>query len=104
MKHYDGVGGWSGGYPAKALDVFKPGDVLVSIQRTTLPPVAHDAQRGIRVAGLLVKADRLAMTALADLATAGELIPTVAATFPLDEAAAAQSAKAGPGKVVITLS
>ena len=44
------------------------------------------------------------MTALADLAAAGELVPTIAATFPLDQAASAQAVKAGPGKVVLTLS
>jgi hypothetical protein len=43
------------------------------------------------------------MTALADLAAAGELVPTIAATLPLDHAARAQSVKAGPGKVVLTL-
>ena len=57
-----------------------------------------------RRAGNASAADRLAMTALADLAAAGELVPTIAATFPLDEAATAQSVKAGPGKVVLTLS
>jgi len=94
-----------GDYPAKALDVLKYGGILVSIQPASVPPVVRDAaERGIRVAGLLVEADRLAMTALADLAAAGELVPTIAATFPLDEAATAQSAKAGPGKVVLTLS
>jgi NADPH:quinone reductase-like Zn-dependent oxidoreductase len=94
-----------GNYPAKALDVLKPGGILVSIQPATVPPVAQDtADRGIRVAGLLVEADRLAMTALADLAAAGKLMPTVSATFPLDQAATAQSAKLGPGKVVLTLS
>ena len=93
-----------GDYPARALDVLKYGGILVSTQPATVPPVAQDAaERGIRVAGLLVEADRLAMTALAGLGAAGELVPTVAATFPLDEAAAAQSAKAGPGKVVLTL-
>jgi len=93
-----------GDYPAKALDVLKYGGILVSIQPTTVASVARDAaERGIRVAGLLVEADRLAMTALADLAAAGELVPTIAATFPLDQAATAQSVKAGPGKVVLTL-
>jgi NADPH:quinone reductase-like Zn-dependent oxidoreductase len=94
-----------GNYPAKALDVLKPGGILVSIQPATVRSVAQDAaDRGIRVAGLLVEADRLAMTALADLAAAGKLVPTVSATFPLDQAATAQSAKLGPGKVVLTLS
>jgi NADPH:quinone reductase-like Zn-dependent oxidoreductase len=94
-----------GDYPAKALDVLKYGGILVSIQPTTVASVARDAaERGIRVAGLLVEADRLAMTALAGLAAAGELVPTIAATFPLDQAATAQAVKAGPGKVVLTLS
>ena len=94
-----------GDYPAKALDVLKYGGILVSIQPTTVASIARDAaERGIRVAGLLVEADRLAMTALADLAAAGELVPTIAATFPLDQAATAQAIKAGPGKVVLTLS
>jgi NADPH:quinone reductase-like Zn-dependent oxidoreductase len=94
-----------GDYPAKALDVLKYGGILVSIQPTTVASVARDAaDRGIRVAGLFVEADRLAMSALADLAAAGELVPTIAATFPLGQAATAQSAKAGPGKVVLTVS
>ena len=75
------------------------------VQRTSVPPVARDAaERGIRVAGLLVEADRLAMSALADLAAAGELVTTIAATFPLHQATTVQSGKAGPGKVVLTLS
>jgi NADPH:quinone reductase-like Zn-dependent oxidoreductase len=42
------------------------------------------------------------MSALTDLVVAGQLVPTIAATFPFDQAAAAQSANAGPGKVVLT--
>jgi NADPH:quinone reductase-like Zn-dependent oxidoreductase len=94
-----------GDYPARALHVLKYGGILVSIQPSSVPPVAREAaERGIRVAGLFVEADRLAMRALADLAAAGELVPTIAATFPLAQAATAQSVKAGPGKVVLTLS
>jgi NADPH:quinone reductase-like Zn-dependent oxidoreductase len=94
-----------GDYPAQALGVLKYGGILVSIQPTTVASVAREAaERGIRVAGLLVEADRLAMTALADLAAAGKLVPTIAATFPLDQAGTAQAVKAGPGKVVLTLS
>jgi len=93
-----------GDYPAKALDLLKPGGILVSTLPGSVLPIAQDAaDRGIRVAGVFVEADRLAMTALADLAAAGKVVPTVAATFPLDRAATAQSAKAGPGKVVLTL-
>jgi NADPH:quinone reductase-like Zn-dependent oxidoreductase len=43
------------------------------------------------------------MTALADLAADGKLVPTIAATFPLEQAAAAQSANAGPAKVLLSL-
>ena len=64
------------------------------------------------------------MKALADLADTGQLVPTIAATFPLEEAAtasamadvaatdglfpleqggAAESGKHAPGKVVLTM-
>ena len=43
------------------------------------------------------EADRLGKTALADLAAAGKLSPTIAATYPLDQVADAHSAKTGPG-------
>ena len=43
------------------------------------------------------------MSALADLAAAGELTPTVSATFPLEKAGAAEAYKNGPGKVVLTV-
>lgn len=43
------------------------------------------------------------MTPLADLAAAGKLSPTIAATFPLDHVADAHSTKAGPGQTVLTL-
>ncbi|WP_281171214.1 hypothetical protein [Arthrobacter castelli] len=43
------------------------------------------------------------MTALAALTIAGQLTPTIAATFPLDRAATAQSTKSGAGKTVLTL-
>jgi NADPH:quinone reductase-like Zn-dependent oxidoreductase len=114
-----------GDYPARALDVLKPGGILVSTQPATLPPVAESAaERGVRLAGVFVEADQVGMSALADLAAAGKLVPTIAATFPLDEAAtasatadlaatgsrfpleeggAAESGKHGPGKVVLTM-
>lgn len=91
-------------YPAKALKVLKPGGILVSTLGHTLPPVAAEAaERGVRLAGLFVEADRLGLTALADLVASGHLTPTVAATFPLEQAGAAQSTKSGPGKTVLTL-
>jgi NADPH:quinone reductase-like Zn-dependent oxidoreductase len=53
--------------------------------------------------GLFVEADRLGLTALADLVDKGLLTPTVAATYPLRNAGAAQAAEPGPGKVVLTI-
>jgi NADPH:quinone reductase-like Zn-dependent oxidoreductase len=115
-----------GDYPARALDVLKPGGILVSTQPSSLASVAEAAaERGIRVAGVIVEADEVGMAALADLAATGKLAPTIAATFPLEEAAAAsamadiaangdafpleqggaaESGKHGPGKVVLTIS
>jgi NADPH:quinone reductase-like Zn-dependent oxidoreductase len=92
-----------GDYPAKALEVLRPGGTLVSTRLDTLVPLAKDAaNRGVRLAGLLVEADRLGMSALVDLVAAGKLVPTIAATFAFGEAAEAHSARAGPGKVVLT--
>jgi NADPH:quinone reductase-like Zn-dependent oxidoreductase len=91
-------------YPDKALRVIKRGGTLVSTLPQSLPPVAGDAAaRGVRLAGLFVEADRLGMTALADLVTRGAVAPTIAATFPLAEAGRAQSAAPGPGKTVLTV-
>jgi NADPH:quinone reductase-like Zn-dependent oxidoreductase len=114
-----------GDYPARALDVLKPGGILVSTQPSSVPPVADAAaERGIRVAGIIVEADEVGMSGLADLAANGQLVPTIAATFPLEEASAAsamadvaatdhtfpleeggaaESGKHGPGKVVLTM-
>jgi NADPH:quinone reductase-like Zn-dependent oxidoreductase len=115
-----------GDYPARALDLLKPGGILVTTQPSSLDEsvVKAAAERDLRVAGVLVEADYVGMKALADLAASGKLEPTVAATFPLEEAASAsamadlaatgglfpletggatQSGKHGPGKVVLTV-
>ena len=114
-----------GDYPARSLDVLRPGGTLVSTQPSSVEPVAEAAaERDIRVAGVIVEADEIGMSALADLAATGELVPTIAATFPLEEAraasaladvastgkafpleegGAAESGKHGPGKVVLTM-
>ena len=114
-----------GDYPARALDVLRPGGILVSTQPSTLAPLADTAaERGIRVAGIIVEADEVGLSALADLADAGKLVPTIAVNlpprrgsrrlghrrpgrrggrFPLEEGGAAESGKHGPGKVVLTM-
>lgn len=91
-------------YPEKALEVLKPGGTLVSTLLQSLPAVAGVARdRGIQLTGLFVEADQLGLTALADLVTRGALSPTVAAVFPLEQAAQAQSVRSGPGKTVLTV-
>jgi NADPH:quinone reductase-like Zn-dependent oxidoreductase len=114
-----------GDYPGRALDVLRPGGTLVSTQPSALAPIAEAAaERGFRVAGVIVEADQVGMAGLASLAASGELVPTIAATFPLEEAGAAsamadlastggrfpledggaaESGTHGPGKVVLTI-
>jgi NADPH:quinone reductase-like Zn-dependent oxidoreductase len=120
---FDVVGG---DYPEKALDVLEQGGIVVSTQPPSIAAVAEAAkERGIRVAAPIAEADRQSMSELAALAAAGQLTPTITATFPLAEAAAAsamtdiaskggvfpleeggaaESGKHGPGKVVLTVS
>ncbi|OBC15394.1 NADPH:quinone reductase [Mycobacterium sp. 852013-50091_SCH5140682] len=91
-------------YPEKALRVLKPGGMLVSTLPQSLPVVAEAAAaRNIRVAGLFVEADRLGLTALADLVDRGVLTPTVATTIPLEHAGQAQSVRNATGKTVLTV-
>lgn len=93
-----------GDYPAQFLEVLRPGGVLVSTLPGSLAPLEEDAAaRNIRLAALFVEADQLGMCALADLAAAGKLTPTIAATFPLAQAGAAHGDGHGPGKVVLTI-
>jgi NADPH:quinone reductase-like Zn-dependent oxidoreductase len=114
-----------GDYPSRALEVLKSGGILVSTQPSSLAPVADTAsERGIRLAAVIVEADQVGLSALAELAASGKLAPTIAATFPLAEArvatamadvvsangnfpleegGAAQSGEHGPGKVVLTM-
>ena len=114
-----------GDYPARALRVLRSGGILVSTQPPAVAPLAETAaERGVRLAGIIVEADQVGMSALAELAAIGKLVPTITATFPLEEAAAAsatadlaasdgyfpleegaaeESGQHGPGKVVLTM-
>ena len=97
----------------------------MSTQPPAVAPLAQAAaERGVRLAGIIVEADQVGMSALAELAATGKLVPTIAATFPLEEAAAAsatadlassdgyfpleegaaaESGRHGPGKIVLTM-
>jgi NADPH:quinone reductase-like Zn-dependent oxidoreductase len=114
-----------GDYPARALDVLRPGGIVVSTQPTSVAPVAETAAgRDLRAAGVIVEADEIGMSALAGLAAAGKLVPAIAATFPLEDVraasamadlaagdqhfpleqgGAAETGRHGPGKVVLTI-
>jgi NADPH:quinone reductase-like Zn-dependent oxidoreductase len=82
-----------GDYPARVLDVLRSGGVRVSTQPPALAPLPGTAaDRGIRLAGIIVEADQVGLRGLADLASTGKLVPTIAATFPLEEAAASAAA------------
>ncbi|MFH9090751.1 NADP-dependent oxidoreductase [Streptomyces sp. NPDC017673] len=94
-----------GEYPVQAVQVLKPGGVLVS----TLPPslaaaAGAAAERGVRLAGLFVEADRLGMRELASLAADGRITPHVGATFALEDVAEAQASRPGAGKTVLLVS
>ncbi|MEU6845465.1 NADP-dependent oxidoreductase [Streptomyces sp. NPDC046716] len=93
-----------GDYPVQAVQVLKPRGVLVSTLPPSLAPAAAAAgERGVRLAGLFVEADRWSMNELAALAADGRLNPVVDATFPLEEVAKAHATKPGHGKNVIVV-
>ena len=93
-----------GDYPARGLNILKPGGILVSTLPSTPAPLKTDAiKRDIRLAGLLVEADRLGMTGLANLACTGWLMPNITAAFLPDQVATAHSTESGPGKTALTL-
>ena len=88
--------------PAKAVPLVKPGGIIVTTLMQSLPAAAPSAAgRGVRLAGLFVEADRLGLLELTRLVESDQLRPIVAATHPLADAAAAQTAPHGPGKVVL---
>ena len=115
-----------GDYLPRGIEVLKEGGILISTQFPALAPLADTAeQRHVRLAGIVVEADQIGMYALAALVQEGKLIPTIAATYPLEEASAASAAadlatagdyfplqtggatttgKRGPGKIVLTIS
>ncbi|TCO53178.1 NADPH:quinone reductase-like Zn-dependent oxidoreductase [Actinocrispum wychmicini] len=81
-----------GEYSTRSLRTLRKGGLLVTIKPRAQENLAAEAQAlGVRAEALLVEADHAGMTALADLVTRGELRPTIAATFPLAEAAKAHA-------------
>jgi NADPH:quinone reductase-like Zn-dependent oxidoreductase len=75
----------------RSLDTLRTGGIVVSILRGGPELAAAAAARGMRAATMLVEADHAGMAAIADLAAAGTLRPTIAGTFPLADAAKAHA-------------
>jgi NADPH:quinone reductase-like Zn-dependent oxidoreductase len=78
-----------GDYPARSLDTLRRGGILVCLASLFDPPaevVREATRRGLRTASPLVEPDRLALTAIAELVTAGRLRPEIAAVLPLAQA------------------
>jgi NADPH:quinone reductase-like Zn-dependent oxidoreductase len=78
-----------GDYPARSLDTLRPGGILVCLASPLDPPAAvceKASRRGIRTSSPLVEPDRLGLTAIVDLVTAGRLRPEIAAVLPLAHA------------------
>jgi NADPH:quinone reductase-like Zn-dependent oxidoreductase len=72
----------------RSLDVLRRGGILISLLPGGEPDEQDRAAKlGVRVATLLVEADRAGMKAISDLAEAGQLRAHIEATFPLAEAA-----------------
>ena len=75
---------------AVAIGAVRDGGHLATI--TLDPP---DGQRGIEISSVIVQPDGRALGELAELAATGKLEVSIAATFPLDEAAEALAAAMG---------
>lgn len=72
---------------ARSLRVLKPGGVLVTILEHVNPELAATVEAaGRRFAGISVEPDYAGLEAIAELADAGLLRPTIAAELPLEDA------------------
>ena len=83
---------------AVAIGAVRDGGHLATI--TLDPP---DGQRGIEISSVIVQPDGHALGELAELAATGKLEVSIAATFPLEEAAEALAAAIGGGGGAVVL-
>ncbi|WP_042392131.1 NADP-dependent oxidoreductase [Streptacidiphilus carbonis] len=91
----------------RSLEVLRPGGLLVAVPAGVSPELAAAARAaGVRVTPYLVEPDGTALTTIAGLIDAGEVVVEVAETFPLEQAGAAHTrGEAGRtrGKLVLTV-
>ena len=91
----------------RALAALRDGGIFIVVPSASGIELLREAAGGrVRVTGILVEPDRLGLEALAELVERGALRPHVAATFPLEQAAAAHElGETGrtQGKLVLTV-
>jgi NADPH:quinone reductase-like Zn-dependent oxidoreductase len=91
----------------RALEVLRPGGLLVAVPAGVSPELAAAAEAaGVRVTPFLVEPDGPALTTIAGLIDAGEVAVEVEETFPLERSGAAHArGEAGRtrGKLVLTV-
>ncbi|WP_406176565.1 NADP-dependent oxidoreductase [Streptomyces sp. NBC_00996] len=79
-------------YSVRSLRVLRPGGIVVSILPVGSADFYEEAERiGVRAVRMLVDASHTGMSAIAELVEAGKLRATIAATFPLADAAEAHA-------------
>jgi NADPH:quinone reductase-like Zn-dependent oxidoreductase len=91
----------------RSLKVLRPGGLLAAVPAGVSPELAAAAETaGVRVTPFLVEPDSAALTTIAGLIDAGEVIVEVEETFPIEQAGAAHArGEAGRtrGKLVLTI-
>jgi NADPH:quinone reductase-like Zn-dependent oxidoreductase len=98
---------FGGGAAVAALNLLRPGGILISLRSAIDPDLATAADRlGVHAVVLVVEPDQVGLYGLLDLVRSGRLRVHVERTFPLAEAAAAhRTGEAGhtTGKLVLTV-
>lgn len=96
-----------GDHQIRSLSCLRPGGIMVStVPRAAKGLYAEAGRLGVRAVLIYVEADHAGMQAIADLAEAGKLVPTISQTFPLEQASRAHEAgetQRTTGKIVLTV-
>lgn len=96
-----------GDHSVRSLRVLRPGGIVVSINPVGSDDFYEEAERlGVRAVRMLVDSSHAHLSAIADLAEAGKVVATIAATFPFTDAAEAHrlgETNRTTGKIVLTM-